>query len=154
MAQKKGKAAQEAIVNRKARREFEILETVEAGLSLVGTEVKSLRNGQVSLNEAFVRARHDGLWLEQAHFAEYVQGNLNNHEPLRPRRLLVHRNELLRLLQKTKEKGLTLIPLKVYFQGRWAKMELGLGRGRKLHDKRQVVKDREASREIRRHLGH
>jgi SsrA-binding protein len=153
MAQKKAKAAHEAIVNRKARREYEILEDLEAGIALVGTEVKSLRSGQVSLNEAYIKARKDGLWLEQAHFAEYTEGNMHNHDPLRPRRLLVHRAEQLRLLQKSKEKGLTLIPLKVYFKGRWAKVELGLGKGRKLHDKRQVVKEREASRDIRRHLG-
>ncbi len=153
MGRKAGNTAGEAIVNRKARREYEVLETLEAGIALVGTEVKSLRAGQVSLNEAFIRARRDGLWLEQAHFGEYAQGNLHNHEPLRPRRLLVHRAEQLRLLQRSKEKGLTLVPLKLYFKGKWAKVELGLGRGRKLHDKREVVKSREAAREIRRHTG-
>ncbi|MHC4839253.1 MAG: SsrA-binding protein [Planctomycetota bacterium] len=128
MGRKAGNTAGEAIVNRKARREYEVLETLEAGIALVGTEVKSMRAGQVSLNEAFIRARRDGLWLEQAHFGEYAQGNLHNHEPLRPR-------------------------LKLYFKGKWAKVELGLGRGRKLHDKREVVKSREAAREIRRHTG-
>lgn len=151
MSGKKKQAEFEAVVNRKAKREYEILETLEAGIALLGTEVKSLRAGRVSLAEAFVRAKADGLWLESAHFGEYSNGNVHNHEPLRSRRLLVHKSEARKLLQRVKEKGLTLIPLKMYFSGRFAKVEIALGRGRNIHDKRQVVKDREAQREMRRY---
>lgn len=150
MSGKKKQADFEAVVNRKAKREYEILESLEAGIALLGTEVKALRAGRVSLAEAFVRAKPDGLWLEQSHFGEYSNGNVHNHEPLRPRRLLVHKAEARKWLQRVREKGLTLIPLRMYFSGRYAKVEIALGRGRNLHDKRQVVKDREAKREMRR----
>ena len=113
--------------------------------------MKALRAGRVSLDESFVRAKADGLWLERAHFGEYANGNVHNHEPLRPRQLLVHKVEARKWLQRVKEKGLTVVPLRIYFQGRYAKVEIALGRGRKLHDKRQVLKEREAQREIRRH---
>ena len=151
MSGKKKQADFEAVVNRKAKREYEILETLEAGISLLGTEVKSLRAGRVSLAEAYVKPRRTGLWLEGAHFGEYSNGNVHNHEPLRSRQLLVHKAEGRKLLQRVKEKGLTLIPLKIYFSGKNAKVEIALGRGRNVHDKRQVVKDREAQREMRRY---
>jgi len=150
MSGKKKQAEFEAVINRKAKREYEIIETLEAGISLLGTEVKSLRAGRVSLAEAYVRAKTSGLWLESAHFGEYSNGNVNNHEPLRSRQLLVHKAEGLKLLQRVKEKGLTLIPLRMYFSGKNAKVEIALGRGRNLHDKRQVVKDRDAERDLRR----
>lgn len=142
----------EAVVNRKAKREYEILETLEAGIALQGTEVKALRAGRVSLDEAFVKPQEDGLWLERSHFGEYSNGNVHNHEPMRSRRLLVHKAESRKWLQRVKEKGLTLIPLRIYFSGRHAKVEIALGRGRNVHDKREVVKDREAKREMRRHM--
>ncbi|MDP7062495.1 MAG: SsrA-binding protein SmpB [Planctomycetota bacterium] len=152
MAGKKKSKPPEEVVNRKAKREYEILETLEAGISLMGTEVKVLRAGLVSLAEAYIKAAPDGLWLEGAHFGEYVHANVHNHPAMRKRRLLVHKSEALRLNQKLKEKGLTIIPLRMYFSGRWAKVEIALGRGRRLHDKRQVIKDREAKRDIRKHM--
>lgn len=135
--------------NRKARRNFEILDRIEAGLVLRGTEVKTLRSGQVSIEEAYVKARADGLWLVNAHIAEYERGNVFNHEPDQERKLLVHRAEWQKLRQRVKEKGLTLVPLRLYFSGRWAKLELGLARGRKLHDKREAIRDREDGRALR-----
>lgn len=141
-----------AVENRRARHQYEILEVLEAGIALQGTEVKALRAGLVSLAEAFVKARADGLWLEQAHFAEYAQGNVHNHETVRPRQLLVHRKERLKIEQRAKEKGLTLIPLRMYFHGRWAKVEIALARGKRTHDKREHTKERDAKRDMRRHL--
>ena len=136
--------------NRKARRDYEILETFKAGVALLGTEVKTLREGRVSLEEAFVRPLEDGLWLEQAFIDEYRQGNVYNHEPTRKRQLLVKKKELMKIRQKAREKGLTLIPLRLYFRGKWAKLEIGLCRGRTHGDKRNVLKDRQAKRDIRR----
>jgi SsrA-binding protein len=151
MAAKKKHTLPEEVVNRKAKREYEILETLEAGICLMGTEVKALRGGLVSLAEAFVRSTPEGLWLEGAHFGEYVHAHQNNHPALRKRRLLVHKMEAFKMHQKLKEKGLTMIPLRMYFSGRWAKVEIALGRGRRMHDKREVIKNREAEREVRRH---
>ncbi|MCP4091949.1 MAG: SsrA-binding protein SmpB [Planctomycetes bacterium] len=152
MAGKKKSKPPEEVVNRKAKREYEILETLEAGIELMGTEVKALRGGLVSLAEAYVKATPNGLVLEGAHFGEYVHANVHNHPAMRSRRLLVHKSEAFKLNQKLKEKGLTMIPMRMYFSGRWAKVEIALGRGRRLHDKRQVIKDREAKRDIRRHM--
>ena len=137
-------------VNRRARRNYEILDRLEAGLALSGTEVKTLRSGKVSLEEAYVKARADGLWLIGAHIAEYDQGNVHNHEPTRPRRLLIRKRERFKWSQRAKEKGLTMIPLKIYFRGKWAKVEIGLGRGKKLFDKRETIKKRESDRALRR----
>ncbi len=139
--------------NRKARRDYEVLDRLEAGLALRGTEVKSVRAGRISLAEAYVKVRGDGLWLVGAHIEEYSHGNIHNHEPTRPRRLLVHRREWLRWAQKAREKGLTLVPLRVYFRGPWAKVEVGLCRGRRLHDKREVIRKRETERTLRRLTG-
>ena len=136
--------------NRKAKRDYEILDTVEAGIVLTGTEVKSLRAGKVSLQEAYVKARRDGLWLVKAHIEEYTQANRFNHEPERDRKLLLRRREIQKLRQRVREKGLTLVPLRLYFRGPWAKLEIGVGRGRKLYDKRELVKKREAERAMRR----
>jgi SsrA-binding protein len=135
--------------NRKAKHDYEILETVEVGVALVGTEVKTLRAGEVSLGEAFVRIRQGQMWLEQARIDEYREGNRHNHDPARPRRLLARRREIDRWAQRMKEKGLTIIPLRLYFRGRVVKLEIGLGRGRKRHDKRQVLKERDSRRELR-----
>ena len=134
--------------NRRATHDYEILETYEAGLVLQGTEVKSLRGGRADLKESFARIENGEAWLLGCHIPPYAQGNRANHDPLRPRKLLFHRAELNRLLGKTREKGLTLIPLKVYFKDGRAKVEIGLGRGRKLLDKRHAIREREARREL------
>lgn len=144
--------AQEVLVgeNRKARFHYEILERHEAGLVLRGTEVKALRQGQMSLDEAYARFDGDELWLIGATIPEYSHGNQQNHEPKRKRKCLLHARELRKLKAKAQVKGLTLVPLRVYFGARgFAKVTIGVGRGRKLHDKRQHLKDKEAKREIR-----
>jgi len=146
------KAATETLVgeNKKARFHYEILERYEAGLSLKGTEVKVLRQGQISLDEAYARFDGDELWLLGATIPEYSHGNLQNHEPKRKRKCLLHARELKKLKAKAQIKGLTIVPLRVYFGGRgFAKVTLGVGKGRKLHDKREHLKDKEAKREIR-----
>lgn len=134
--------------NRKATHDYEILETYEAGLVLQGTEVKSLRQGRADLKESFARIERGEAWLLGCHISPYAQGNRANHDPLRRRKLLLHRAELNRLLGKTQEKGLTLVPLRLYFKDGRAKLEIGLGRGRKLLDKRRVIREREARREL------
>ncbi|MBM4063769.1 MAG: SsrA-binding protein SmpB [Planctomycetes bacterium] len=136
--------------NRKARFHYEILERFEAGLVLRGTEVKSLRQGKLSLDEAYARVEDGELWLIGANIPEYSHGNLLNHEPKRKRKCLVHRRELRKLRERSQIKGLTLVPLRVYFGGRGhAKVTIGVGRGRKTHDKREYLKEKEAKREIR-----
>jgi SsrA-binding protein len=138
--------------NRKAFHEFHILERLEAGLSLTGTEIKSLRMGQVSLREAFCRIDDGQVWLFNAHIAPYTKGNRFNHEPLRPRRLLLNKQEILRLWGRTREKGLALIPTRMYWKGDWAKIEIALAQGKKLHDKREAIVAREHQREMQRAL--
>lgn len=136
--------------NRKARFHYEILERYEAGLVLQGTEVKVLRSGQLSLDEAYARFDGEELWLLGATIPEYSHGNLQNHEPKRKRKCLLHARELRKLKAKAQIKGLSIVPLRIYFGGRgFAKVTLGVGKGRKLHDKRQHLKDKEAKREIR-----
>jgi len=136
--------------NKKARFHYEILERYEAGLVLVGTEVKVLRTGQLSLDEAYARFDGDELWLLGATIPVYSHGNLQNHEPKRKRKCLMHARELRKLKAKAQIKGLTIVPLRIYFGGRgFAKVTLGIGKGRKLHDKRQHLKDKEARKEIR-----
>lgn len=136
--------------NRKARFQYEILERYEAGLVLRGTEVKVLRQGQVSLDEAYARFDGSELWLIGATIPEYSHGNQQNHEPKRKRKCLLSRRELRKLKAQAQIKGLTLVPLRVYFGGRgFAKVTIGVGRGRKLHDKRQHLKDKEAKQEMR-----
>jgi SsrA-binding protein len=136
--------------NRRATHNYEILETYEAGLVLRGTEVKSLRDGKASLKESFARIEGREAWLLGCHISPYTHGNRENPDPLRRRKLLLHRSELNRLLGKTLERGLTLVPLRVYFKNGRAKVELGLARGKKLRDKRQALKEREAYREMER----
>jgi SsrA-binding protein len=138
--------------NRRARHDFDILETHEAGLVLQGTEVKSLRDGRADLKESYARVEGSEAWLLGLHISPYAQGNRANHDPLRPRKLLLHRGEINRLLGKIKEKGLTLVPLRLYFKQGRAKVELGLARGRKTLDKRQAIRDREERREVARAL--
>ena len=134
--------------NRKAFHAFEILETHEAGLVLQGTEVKALRDGRADLKESYARIEREEAWLLGCHVSPYAQGNRANHEPLRPRKLLLHKAELRRLGGKVQEKGLTLVPLRLYFKAGRVKVELGLGRGRKTLDKRHVIREREVRREM------
>ena len=134
--------------NRRARHEYEILETVEAGLVLRGTEVKSLRAGQVTFKDAYATVRNDEGWLIGCHISPYSHGTDANHDPERDRKLLLHRRQIIRLLGKTAERGLTLVPLRLYFKDGRAKVELGLARGRKLHDKRSAIREREVKREM------
>lgn len=137
--------------NRKARHRFEVLETLECGVVLVGSEVKSLRNGKASLNEAYGRLRDGEFWLVGCDIPEYTQATIWNHDPKRPRKLLVHRRELGKFAAKAKEKGLTLVPLKLYFNDRGiAKVLMGLCRGRKLQDKREALKDAGIRRDLER----
>lgn len=136
--------------NRRARHEYDILETLECGIVLVGSEVKSLRAGTVSLEEAYARLKNYEVWLQGCEIAEYVQANRLNHQPRRPRKLLLHRREILKFAAKATEKGLTLVPLKIYFKDGRAKVLLGVARGRKLHDKRDVMKKKDVQRDIER----
>jgi SsrA-binding protein len=140
--------------NKKARHDYAIVKTYEAGLVLAGTEVKSLREGRVSLVDAFAQ-EHDGeLLLYGLHIAEYGFGSWTNHAPRRTRKLLLHRVEIAKIIDKLRDgNGLTLVPLSMYFAGGWAKVELGLARGLKSYDKRQVLAERDAKREIARQLG-
>jgi SsrA-binding protein len=134
--------------NRKARHEFHLLETFEAGLVLTGTEVKSLRQGQASLAESYAMVENDEVFLVGAHLPEYAQGNRANHAPTRPRKLLLHRKEIERLRGKVMEKGLTLVPLKLYWKNGRAKVEIALARGKREYDRRDDVAKREAQREM------
>jgi SsrA-binding protein len=136
--------------NRKARFEYEVLETFEAGLVLRGTEVKVMRQGKMSLEESYARVDGGEVWLVGANIPEYSHGNIQNHEPKRKRKCLLHRREVRKLQQRTQQQGLTLVPLQVYFGARgFAKVTLALGRGRKTHDKREHIKTKDARRELR-----
>ena len=139
--------------NRKARHDYAILETVEAGMALTGTEVKSLRAGRASLVDAFGQISGGEVFLHGMHIPEYAQGTWTNHEPRRIRKLLLKRHEIDRLVGKVRESGLTLVPLSVYFSDGWAKVELGLARGKRAYDKRQDLAKRDADREIARVSG-
>ena len=139
--------------NKRARHDFEIIDTYEAGLVLTGTEVKSLRAGRASLVDGFAQINDGEAWLHNVHVPEYTQGTWTNHAPRRKRKLLLHRNEIEKLVGKTKEGGLTLVPLALYFVDGRAKVEIALARGRKTHDKRQVLAERDAAREISRAMG-
>jgi SsrA-binding protein len=134
--------------NRRARHEYHIEETYEAGLALTGTEVKTLRERRVSLQEAFARVEGGEVWLYHMHIPPYESGNIFNHDPLRRRKLLLHRSEIRRLFAKAQQKGYTLVPLRVYFRHGVAKIELGVARGKKQYDKRESVARRDALREI------
>ncbi len=134
--------------NRKAFHNFVILETFEAGLVLKGTEVKSLREAQVNFKDSYATIDNDEAWLVGCHISPYHHGSDANHDPDRKRKLLLHRREIARLLGKVAERGLTLVPLRLYFKGGRAKVELGLARGKKLHDKRAAIRERDARREM------
>jgi SsrA-binding protein len=134
--------------NRKARHEYELLEKVEAGIVLTGTEVKSLRNGKASLEDSYAEIDKGEAWLLGCDIPEYLQANRMNHVPKRPRKLLLHRREIDKLATKSAEKGLTLVPLSLYFKKGMAKVELAVARGRKSYDKREAIKERDAKRDI------
>ncbi|MGR6837033.1 SsrA-binding protein SmpB [Syntrophomonas erecta] len=140
------------IVNRKARHEYHIKENFEAGLVLAGTEVKSLRMGKGNLQDAYATVRNGEVWVINFHISPYEKGNRFNHDPLRPKKLLLHRREINRLLGLQKEKGYTLIPLKVYFRDGLAKVDLAVAVGKKLYDKREDIAKRDAERSIARAL--
>jgi SsrA-binding protein len=137
-------------VNRQAYHDYTVEQTFEAGIALVGTEIKSIREGKVNLRGSYALIRNGEVWLENAHIAVYDFGNRFNHEPLRRRKLLLHRREILQLERKVATKGLTLIPLKLYLKGGRAKIELGLARGKKLYDKRAALAERDVKREMER----
>ena len=139
--------------NRKARHDYEILDTYEAGIVLTGTEVKSLRQGRCSLVDGFAVIEDGEAWLMGVHIPEYTEGTWNNHAPRRKRKLLLHKAEILRLIGKTKESGLALVPLQLYFKDGHAKVEIALARGRKAHDKRQALSERDAKREMQTAMG-
>src|SRR5512137_345184 len=136
--------------NRRARHEYFILDTFEAGIALQGSEIKSVRAGQVSLAEAYVRIDGREAWLEDAHIAPYEQASIFNHEPLRPRKLLLHNSEIRKLWDNVRQKGVTVIPLSVYLKNGKAKVEIAVARGKKLYDKRAEIAKRDAQREIER----
>lgn len=150
MADDKTRGEQVVISNRKARYDYFIEENYEAGIALQGTEVKSLRQGRANLQDAHASVVGGELMLYALHISPYDHGNLNNHEPTRTRKLLMHRIEIDRLFKKIEQKGYTLVPLKIYFKGGRAKVELGLGKGKKNYDKRQDSADRDADRDLRR----
>lgn len=153
MADKRGAGKDQQTVvamNRKARFEYEILDTFEAGIVLVGTEVKTLRTGKASIEEAYARVKDSEVFLVGAHIDEYVHGNRQNHEPRRLRKLLLHKREIRRIRQALEQKGLTLIPLQLFFSPRGhAKLQLGVCRGKKVRDKRESLKKKSAQREMR-----
>ena len=136
--------------NRKAYHNYFISDPVEAGIALKGSEIKSIRNGRVSLGDAYVRPENGELWLYNAHIARYEAGSYINHDPTRPRKLLLHRKEIGSLASKVAEKGLTLVPTKVYIKGHVAKVEIALARGKKQYDKRETITRRETERELAR----
>ncbi len=138
--------------NRKARHEYEIIETIEAGIVLTGTEIKSVREGKVSLKEGFALIRDGEVWLMDVHIAPYRHGHRDNPDPRRPRKLLLHRREIDRLQGKLQEKGWTLVPLRMYIKNNRAKVELALVRGKKKYDKRRAIAKRDAERELQRAL--
>lgn len=136
--------------NKKARHDYSIEETYEAGMVLTGTEIKSLRGGRGNLKDSFARVSNGEVWLHNMHISPYEQGNRYNHDPVRTRKLLMHRKEIDKLIGLTREKGYTLVPLKVYIKSGFAKILLGLGKGKKKYDKREDLKQKDAKREIQR----
>ncbi|MBW1877348.1 MAG: SsrA-binding protein SmpB [Deltaproteobacteria bacterium] len=136
------------VTNRRARYDYHLHDRFEAGIALLGSEVKSLRAGKANLQEAYVRLQPGGAWLVGCHISPYTHANRLNHEPLRERRLLLNRREIHKLKRGTREKGMTIVPLRLYFKGSLVKVELALAKGKRLHDKRQTLKARDAKREM------
>jgi SsrA-binding protein len=147
-----GKGSSVIAVNRKARHDYLIQDTLEAGIALRGSEIKSIRAGKVSLGDAYARPENGELWLYNSHIASYDAAGHNTHEPTRPRKLLLHRKEIDELAGKVMQKGLTLVPLKLYTRHGIAKVELGVAKGKKVYDKRDTIARRDAAREIERAL--
>ena len=152
MAVKGGEAVKVIAVNRRATHDYHIDDRIEAGIVLNGTEIKSIREGRVNLREGYARVIGDEAWLVNVHIAPYEQGNRYNHEPLRDRKLLLHRDEIATLVGKVRQRGYTLIPMQLYLKNGRAKVELGLARGKKQFDKRESIARREAQRDIDRAL--
>ena len=150
--QKNEKQVKIISTNRKAHHLYHVLESYEAGIALVGTEVKSLRLGRANLKDSYAMVKKGDVYLHNMHISPYDQASRFNHDPTRTRKLLMHRREIRRLLGKTTERGLTLVPLKLYFKGKVAKVELALAVGKKIYDRRKDIKDREVKRELRRAL--
>jgi SsrA-binding protein len=151
MAEGKSGGDRIAVQNRRARHEYHVLNTWEAGIVLQGTEVKSLREGKANLQDSFARLDHRGeLWLHNLHISPYEMGNRFNHDPLRPRKLLMHRSELRKMVGQVEQKGLTLVPLDLHFSNGIAKVNLALVRGKQLHDKRETLKERADQRDVER----
>ena len=155
MSKKAGKkqrtpASGDVATNRRARPKFQVLERFEAGIALQGSEVKSLREGKASINEAYAAIEKGELWMRGAHIPPYLPASTQNHDPDRPRKLLMHRREIERLIGKTAERGLTLIPTRIYFKGPRAKVELGLAKGKEGRDRRREIRDRDVRREVER----
>ncbi|GEO78146.1 SsrA-binding protein [Companilactobacillus mindensis] len=146
------KAANEVANNRKARHDYNILDTYEAGISLTGTEIKSVRASKMNIKDGFVQARNGELWLENVNISIYDQGNIFNHDPLRNRKLLLHKKEIRKITASIQEKGITVVPLKVYLKHGFAKVLIGVAEGKKQYDKRETIKKRDQEREIQRAL--
>lgn len=140
--------------NKKAYHDYFILDTYEAGIELQGTEIKSIRKGSVNLKDSFIRIRNDEAFIDNMHIAPYEQGNRFNHEPLRQRKLLLHKKEIKKLQKGLKENGLTIVPTKLYFNTSKLKVEIALARGKKLYDKRQDLKEKDSKRDIEKALKH
>jgi SsrA-binding protein len=136
--------------NRKAYRDYRIEDSLEAGIVLTGTEIKSIRSGRINLRDAYAKPQGGEIWLFNAHIARYEAGGHDNHEPTRPRKLLLHRDQIDSLISRVAQKGLTLVPLKLYIKNGVAKVELGVGKGKRLYDKRQAIRQREVEREMER----
>ncbi|MCY4527637.1 MAG: SsrA-binding protein SmpB [Chloroflexi bacterium] len=142
-------------VNRKARYEYDILDSIEAGLVLVGTEIKAIREGRANFSDSYARPENGEIWLMNAHISQYsASGGQNDHDPKRPRKLLLHKEQIVRLTRQVDERGLTLVPLKLYLKRQRAKVQLGVARGRKRHDKRRAIIDREREKEARMAVRH
>ena len=152
MAGKNSEEQRPLAQNKKARHDYNILETVEAGIVLTGTEIKSVREGRVTLKDGFAQIKNDEAWLENVHISEYTAGNRFNHDPLRRRKLLLHKKQIVQLGQKTSAKGVTLVPLKVYLKNGFAKVLIGVATGKHEYDKRETIKRRDHSRLRRRTL--
>jgi SsrA-binding protein len=152
MAQPASEGTSERVVttNRKARHDYHILESLETGISLTGTEIKSVREAAVTLTEGFAQLRNGEIWLVGVHISPYKQGSYANVDPMRERRLLLHRKEIRKLASKLADKGTTLVPLKIYFKGNKAKLQLGLCRGKREYDRREDIRTRDAERDLRR----
>jgi SsrA-binding protein len=139
--------------NKKAGFEYFLLEHIEAGIALQGSEIKSIKNGQMSLQEAFVEIKTGEAWLMNSHIAHYIQANRNNHDPLRPRRLLLHKKEIRKLYEQVKLKGVTIVPVRVYILDGKAKVEIAVAKGKKLYDKRESIAERDRDRQAKREKG-